>query len=266
MFDHSALKIYIDGSASKNPGGKGGLSGVAVFPEDFDREDKIIFKKSFNKTNNNRMELQACLCALDYVVKNAKKLGVNRAIIVTDSMYVVENQGNIYNWRKDGWQNQHGRPIENQDLWKQFISLKSRVPIPTDITWKLGKSDEVTKKVDKLAKAETKKISKPDFGFIQGKVSRIKSEIQGAASLFPAKGQIVNIRVCRYSASGDAKTKVFFEVLSQDLSSVTSKNYAYAPRGIADAIHRWGIYKAEFNSDTNYPIIETIEALEVIKI
>jgi ribonuclease HI len=45
--DPHALKLYVDGSALKNPGGPGGIAGIAEFPD------------RMNRTTNNRMELLA---------------------------------------------------------------------------------------------------------------------------------------------------------------------------------------------------------------
>ena len=55
--DPYALKLYIDGSALKNPGGSGGFACVAEFPESWSQPDDVIFQKGFHETTNNRMEL-----------------------------------------------------------------------------------------------------------------------------------------------------------------------------------------------------------------
>ena len=42
--DPHALKIYIDGSAFKNPGGPGGLAGIAEFPDHMNRANEVLFE------------------------------------------------------------------------------------------------------------------------------------------------------------------------------------------------------------------------------
>src|SRR2546426_738330 len=90
MHDPNALKIYIDGSAYRNPGHEGGLAGIAEFPESLSREPEIIFEESYRETTNNRMDLRACIRALRYIRENARRLRLTRAIILTDSQYVNE--------------------------------------------------------------------------------------------------------------------------------------------------------------------------------
>lgn len=36
-----ALKIYIDGSARKNPGGSSGCAGILRYPDDWNRPDEV---------------------------------------------------------------------------------------------------------------------------------------------------------------------------------------------------------------------------------
>jgi ribonuclease HI len=153
MYDPHALKIHIDGSAYRNPGHEGGLAGVAEFPDTLNRNPEIIFEESYDQTTNNRMELRQCIRSLTYIRAKAKSLGISRAIILTDSQYVNENHKFAPFWRKNSWRNRHNRPIENKDLWREFLSLRSKAPVRIDIDWNLGKSAPILKMVDKLAKS-----------------------------------------------------------------------------------------------------------------
>jgi ribonuclease HI len=83
--DPHALKIYIDGSALRNPGGAGGVAAWIEFPMDWDRPDELLFQEGFQETTNNRMELLACIRAFEYVRDQGRGLGVERVQIVTDS-------------------------------------------------------------------------------------------------------------------------------------------------------------------------------------
>jgi ribonuclease HI len=40
---------------------------VAKFPESWNRDDEVIFNEGFYETSNNRMELQACIKAHEYI-------------------------------------------------------------------------------------------------------------------------------------------------------------------------------------------------------
>lgn len=89
--DPHALKLYIDGNAYNNPGGCGGFACFAEYPESWNRPDEEVFRNGFHETTNNRMELQACICALEYIRNQGNAIGVQRVQIVTDSRYVCDN-------------------------------------------------------------------------------------------------------------------------------------------------------------------------------
>lgn len=57
FIDPRALKLYVDGSALKNPGGPGGLAGIVEFHEEMNRENEVIFEEGYLATTNNRMEI-----------------------------------------------------------------------------------------------------------------------------------------------------------------------------------------------------------------
>jgi hypothetical protein len=78
------------------------------------------------------------------------RLGVRRVIIVSDSMYVNDNHGRAPYWKKDKWKNLSGRPVENHDLWNEFLSLRPKVRASTEIQWVRGKSAPILQEVDQL--------------------------------------------------------------------------------------------------------------------
>lgn len=262
MHDPYALKIYIDGSTYRNPGHEGGLAGIAEFPESLNREPEIIFQESFDRTTNNRMELRACLLALEYIRANAKALGIGRALILSDSQYVIESHKIAHVWRKNGWRNRHGKPVENKELWREFLSLRSKSSVRTEIQWNLGKSTPVLKAVDKLAKKAAKSLLKrKDSGYRPGKVSRHKSEDRGAATLFPANSQELLIRVYAHTLVGKADCKVSFTVFSETETKSTRKHVAYVIGRDRGEIHRHHCYRVRFNDNSKYPVFEILEAL-----
>ncbi len=247
--DFDALKIYIDGSALKNPG-PGGLAAIIEFPISLDLENKNIFKVGYYKTTNQRMELRACIEALGWIIKNSEKINANRIIIVTDSSYVCDNRKNAPYWRKNKWRNRENRPIMNADLWKRFISVRDRVNVRTEIIWKRGKSTEELKAADKLAKEAAKHPTKTDFGFSVGKV--LREPLQGVSNMFFAKGQKLIIKIYRKQPV-KRETKISFTNNGQ-------KFYAYVDIKKASKLHRGHSYEVLFNDNPKYPII--IEIIE----
>lgn len=257
MLDSNALKIYVDGSSYKNPGGPGGMAVIVEYPDNFNRPNEEIFKIGFIKTTNNRMELYACIKALDFVRKNIKSLKVCRVLIITDSLYVFDNRNRIYEWRKNNWKNQAGKPIENIDLWKEFLSLMQKTGVPTEFVWKKGKSSEILKEVDKCAKVAAKLSSKIDFGFREGKVGRSKIARAGS-SLFSAEGQEAIIRIYHKVSVGKKESKIYFELFLADIKEYTSKYHCYTSVDKSAMLHRGHNYKVVFNNNSDYPTIDEI--------
>lgn len=183
--DPHSLKLYTDGNCYKNPGGAGAIACVAKFPESWNRDDEIIFNEGFYETSNNRMELQACIRAYEYVVANGSAFGVQRVLIVTDSLYIAENCKRVTTWRANKCCNLSGRPLENSDLWRRLLSVQSRVKVRTDIVWKKGKKSPTLKMVDRAAKESGRSPRNFDRGFGGGKVARSKV-VGGSASLYAA--------------------------------------------------------------------------------
>jgi ribonuclease HI len=262
MYDPHALKIYIDGSAYRNPGHEGGLAGIAEYPENHNRDPEIVFEESYDGTTNNRMELRACLRALEHVSHNASSLGILRAIVFSDSQYVVENHRRVPRWRADKWKNRHGRPIENADLWRQFLSVRTKIRIRVDIEWNLGKSTPLLKSLDKLAKSAAKRtLRSKDTGYRPGKASRHQTEERGAATLFPASNQEVVIRVYAHLLVGKDDCKVKFTTWSENENRFGGKYFAYVAKKDRGEIHRHHCYSAKFNDNPHYPVFQVIEAL-----
>jgi len=256
-------KSTIDGSAYRNPGHEGGLAGIADFPDGLNREPEIVFEEGYGQTTNTRMELRACLRAFEYIRESARMLGISRAIIFTDSQYVHENHKYAPLWRKNGWRNRFDGPVENNDLWKEFLSLRSKTTVRTDIQWNAGKSTDVLKRVDKVAKRAAKSPLKDiDIGYRPGKVSRHRTAEAGAATLFPANNQELIIRVYAHHLAGKEDCRVSFSVLSEEENRFVRKHRAYVKGEDIKEIHRHHCYRVRFNDSPQYPIFEIIEVLE----
>jgi ribonuclease HI len=259
--DPYALKLYIDGNSYKNPGGAGGFACVAEFPEAWNRPDEVVFEKGFYETTNNRMELCACISALEYVANAGKGIGVERVLIVTDSQYVSTGNRMAQQWRSNGWKNSSGRPVENSDLWKRMLSLRGRVRVRTEIIWRKGKKSPILKSVDRAAKNAGKAPSKVDRGFRSGKVGRSKVAV-GSSSPYPAAAQEATIRIYRSALIGKIHNKVYFDLYDERLALFGHKYTAYVSAANIAHLHRGNCYRVKFNSDPKYPVLT--EILEMV--
>ncbi len=254
------MNIYLDGSALRNPGHEGGIA--AILQYDDEREPVVIFKESYKETTNNRMELRAAIHAIEYLRKIAKKERVYGTTIWSDSQYLCDNLVRARYWRNAGWVNAEGRPIENKDLWKRLLSLLNWSPFSISIRWNEGKTTPVLKQVDKLAKGAAKGvIRKTDYGYRVSRVARSKAESNEAPSLFPASGQEEVIRIYAHvlmKTKPDIEYKIKFDLYSPEDRRFMSKHVAYIRSEKLRVFHRNHCYKATFNSNPNYPVIEHI--------
>ena len=106
--------IYTDGSCKGNPG-KGGFA-VLIFDDTY---PVVKLSGYVDKTTNQRMELTA-------VIEGLKYFRTKREITVcTDSAYIFNAFAQKWynSWMLNGWKNADGKPVSNQDLWKEFIKL-----------------------------------------------------------------------------------------------------------------------------------------------
>jgi ribonuclease HI len=258
LLDPRALKIYIDGSAFDNPGGRGGFAAIVEYPDDWNREKEVLRQEGYTETNNQRMELRACVEALRYVRENAANLGIQRVIIVTDSKYVYENWSRAHFWKANGWRNASGRPVENPDVWKELLYIRPKVRVRTEIVWRKGKTTPILKEVDRCAKRAADQPWNTDRGFREGKIARSTLGPRNASTLFPARGQEATIRVYRSGMVGKNDHKIYFELYSEAEKRLTEKYRAYASGEVAAALHRTHWYKVKFNDNPSYPTIELV--------
>jgi len=263
MYDSNALKIYIDGSAFNNPNSFGGIAGIAEYPDSFNKQPEKIFSQGYDKTTNQRMELRACIEALVWIGKqDFKNSDIARIIIITDSLYVSENQNNCVYWKKNDWRNRYRRPVKNKELWNKFLSTRIKTKINTTIVWMKGKSNPILKKVDRIAKEVAKHTIKiVDNGYIPGRVSTTIIS-KKSASLFPAQGQEVIIRIYRHRPINKKECEATFDLFCEEENKLIEKYYAYASKEEKNRIHLRKYYKVKFNEDSNYPIFHVVEGIE----
>lgn len=109
------IEIYTDGACSGNPG-PGGWGAILFYPDGSVRE----LGGRTPKTTNNQMELQAAIQALTQIQAAPETL----VTVFTDSKYVIQGiTAWIFNWKKNGWRASTGKPVLNEELWKELDSL-----------------------------------------------------------------------------------------------------------------------------------------------
>ncbi|KIW28808.1 hypothetical protein, variant 3 [Cladophialophora immunda] len=131
------LRIYTDGSSLKN-GQAGARAGVGVFfgPQDPKNVSEAL---KGSKQTNQRAELTAILRALDIAPRHRE------VTIYTDSKYSIDCVTNWYrNWKKNGWVNTKGKPVENKDLVmdiRERIEEREHLGKLTYFVWVKGHTD-----------------------------------------------------------------------------------------------------------------------------
>ncbi len=133
--------IYTDGSCLKNPDGPGGWAALIL-----DKEYEWEIVGNDPSTTNNKMELQAVIEALKFVVDYD-------ITIYSDSTYVIKG---ITEWI-DNWIRKDWKKVKNVELWKELYDLvKDR-----DVKWEWVKAhanNEYNNRVDILARNCAKEI------------------------------------------------------------------------------------------------------------
>lgn len=108
------IHVYTDGGCQNNPG-PGGY-GVVIIAKEGLRE----LSEGYRLTTNNRMELLACIIALEEVQDRSESVQ-----LYSDSSYVVNGieKGWAKKWSRNGWKKSDGKAVLNKDLWQRLINL-----------------------------------------------------------------------------------------------------------------------------------------------
>lgn len=113
------LRVYTDGACSKNPG-PGGWG--AIILED---EKCEVIGGNAKETTNNKMELQAVISALQFILYAEEYNDVESVTIYSDSAYIVNaiNLNWVNQWKIRGWKTKCYEPVKNLHFWKTLMSL-----------------------------------------------------------------------------------------------------------------------------------------------
>jgi ribonuclease HI len=113
--------LYADGSCQPNPG-TGGWAYILKCPDG----TELVGSGFENESTNNRMELRSVIEGL-YVFKQTAPVNEQLTLIL-DSKYVLDGIS-IWSkkWVKQGWIKKNGKPVLNENLWKELIFLASNI-------------------------------------------------------------------------------------------------------------------------------------------
>jgi ribonuclease HI len=108
--------IYTDGGCISNPG-PGGYGAVIL-----EQGKRMEISAGYRQTTNNRMELRACIAALETLKQPAS------VVLYSDSRYVVNGieQGWAKRWRAQNWMRDKKNRAINADLWARLLDLCNR--------------------------------------------------------------------------------------------------------------------------------------------
>ncbi|MBN2129913.1 MAG: ribonuclease HI [Sedimentisphaerales bacterium] len=110
------VTIYTDGGCHGNPG-PGGY-GVVLLSGQHRKE----LSGGYQRTTNNRMELLACIRALEALKQTC------RVRLHSDSKYIVDSitKGWARRWRANDWRRNRTEKAINPDLWARLLDLCER--------------------------------------------------------------------------------------------------------------------------------------------
>jgi len=105
------VSIYTDGGALGNPG-KGGYGAILVYGE-----HRKEVSGGYQHTTNNRMEMMACIKALELLKEPCD------VTIYSDSKYLVDSitKGWARRWQANNWKRNKKDKAENIDLWEVLL-------------------------------------------------------------------------------------------------------------------------------------------------
>ena len=117
------IRVFADGSANNM---KQCTGGIGVYFEDKKLHNINISKKfTVDACTNNKMELMACIYAINAIIEHMKtKKQLWKLIIITDSMYVINSITQYaIKWIQYGWVKYDGGQIKNLELIKELFLL-----------------------------------------------------------------------------------------------------------------------------------------------
>ncbi|MEE8441329.1 MAG: ribonuclease HI [Spirochaetia bacterium] len=140
-----SIEVYTDGGCHGNPG-PGAWAFVVRAREHTERFG------GEPQTTNNRMELQAVIEALRFIVR--QEYGDRTVDVHTDSQYVRNGITTwIRSWMRNGWKTAARKPVKNQSLWVRLHELNELVH--PEWTWVRGHAgNALNERCDQLVQSQ----------------------------------------------------------------------------------------------------------------
>ena len=250
VIDENALNIYTDGSSFSGPR-RGGI-GIRYVTVD-EQGDEVIDDlelPGYSGANSIQMELYACTVALKEAMRSRLTYGVRRVIIYTDCQYVRDGYPRArFEWSRSRWRNRDGKPVENAELWKEFLRVTRRLDVPLDIQWVKGHSKNVhNKAADKMARRSAKNsLSGPLRPVGVRRKTTDRSTVRGSVEML---GQRFDVRIVTAEWMRPQKVhKYRYQVLSKDSVYFDMIDIAYSEEYLREGHH----YTVRVNEDQKHP-------------
>jgi ribonuclease HI len=252
-----ALLVYTDGSLYPK-GRKGGYGIVFIHVNHVGDETQLEehAPPGARGVTNNRMELKACIDALKRAPEMSCFDGVSKVVLRTDSRYVTGNYRNaIGRWRMSGWRTLAGKPIDNADLWKEFVKVYGKVRKRVEIEWVKAHGrghakDPHNDRADKLAKESANSpLAEREF---RSSVRRKFAPGVTKAGSVRLLGQALVIYIVEVMRQRVQKTwKYRYQVASQDSPDLHAVDWAHSDEQMRDG----HFYEVQMNDDMRHPQI-----------
>lgn len=165
------LRIYTDGACSGNQE-RTNFGGWGAVMELGDHRKELWGGEA--DTTNNRMELTAVIAAF----KALKRDGLTIQVF-SDSAYVANcfREKWYESWERNKWRNAARKSVENQELWKELLSLvrkhdvsfyrvKGHVKLPKAEAGKIPESDSLNQHYEKFLQWNGSQFSYEDFIYV----------------------------------------------------------------------------------------------------
>lgn len=195
MIFENALNIFTDGSSLRSPRIGGiGVRFVTIGSDGYEEIQDFQFA-GYKDATNNKMELKACVLALEEAISRRLADHYSKIVIFTDSSYVASNHNiAMFQWSKNRWLNRHGRPILNADIWKELLKCQRMIKKRVEIHWVKGHSKNPhNRAVDRMARQSARIASNKPISIVH--VRRKLSEKFVDIGSVEMLGQRISIRI-----------------------------------------------------------------------
>jgi ribonuclease HI len=230
------------------------------------QEETQIVDFGCSESTNNRMELMAVVRVLWWIRESEPWQSVQRVQIFTDSKYVKDSIPRAQTWKSQKWRNRHGQPIENSDLWKQFLAVRRKVRVRVDFGWVPGKTEPILKRVDSDSKRAARRGGADvDDGYRRWKVGRSRVS-GGSAKAFDSQREFAVIFVYRKDSPIKGENRLRFNLFLEQTQAYSGKYYACASDDLTHELHLQHAYRVRFGQNISDPrILEVLEEVPVPK-